>query len=373
MANHFESCKHNVRGARVLVTGGAGFIGSHLVDRLLDYGAASVIVIDDLSRARPGWYPSRLHHPRLQFVIQDLLERNGASAWFEEVDVVYHLAAVAQVMGALRDPERAFAVNVLGTMRIARLARHASVPRLVFTSSREVYGDPASLPVKEDAPLRPKNLYGASKLAAEAFLRALHNPSPSFPDRREPVLSATKDLPTGASPLSGPPSSSPSSVVLRLANVYGPGDTGRVIPTFIDNALQGAPLTIFGQDKSLDLIWIGDVINLLIQAGFTSSPPPVPVNLGSGTVTHLEALAHRIKSLTRSASPVEVLAPRAPEVDRFQADLTRARHYFGLQVNPQPLSNLESLIETTRQAAAQSPPQWAQSPMPNLRNIQMAH
>jgi UDP-glucose 4-epimerase len=334
MAIDFESCKHSVRGARVLVTGGAGFIGSHLVDRLLEYGAERVVVIDDLSRARPGWYPSRLDHPRLEFVIQDLLERNGVSAWFEHLDVVYHLAAVAQVMGALRNPERTFSVNVLGTMRVARLARRAGVPRLVFTSSREVYGDPAALPVKEDAPLQPKNLYGASKLAAEAFLRALQDPSPS--------------------PVSRPPSSSPSSVLLRLANVYGPGDTDRVIPIFIANALQGVPLTVFGPDKRLDLIWIGDVINVLIQAGFGSPAVPVPVNVGSGTATGLEALAYQIKALTRSSSPVNVIAPRAPEVDRFQADLARAQRYFGLKVNPQPLRNLESVVEAARQVPVEA-------------------
>jgi UDP-glucose 4-epimerase len=144
-------------------------------------------------------------------------------------------------------------------------------------------------------------------------------------------------------------------VVLRLANVYGPGDTGRVIPIFIANALHGAPLVLFGQDKLLDLVWIGDLLDVLIQAGFGSPPVLEPVNVGSGTATPLEHLAQQIKTLTRSASPIQIIPPRAPEVDRYQASLARAGGYFGLRPNPQPLANLPAVIEAARHPLVETP------------------
>ena len=129
-------------------------------------------------------------------------------------------------------------------------------------------------------------------------------------------------------------------VILRLANVYGAGDQGRVIPIFVANALQNQPLIVYGGGQVLDLIWIGDVVETLIKAGFSAEPVLEPTNVGSGTTTTIHELAGRILRLVRSGAGVPVVPPRGPEVERFQADLTRANRVFGLQPQADPLRHL---------------------------------
>ena len=315
MAITLSECLPQMAGARVMVTGGAGFIGSHLVDFLLQQGTEQVVVVDDLTRPRKDWVEARKNCQRVQFIGASILEVEKLVAALAGIDVVYHLAAVSRVMDAVRCPEQTFAVNVLGTVQIAEAARRASVRRLVFTSSREVYGDPVTLPVAEDTPLKPKNVYGASKVAAEAFLRTLD----------------PKEI---------------EAVILRLANVYGPGDTERVIPTFVANALQGVPLVLYGGEQVLDFIWVGDVVEVLAKAGFSSMPVLEPTNVGSGTGTRLRTLAQQILGLVNHRACIQIATPRAPEVQRFQADLTRANHCFGLLPQVDPLNRLpEVLVE----------------------------
>ncbi len=315
MAISLVDCKSHIAGAGVLVTGGAGFIGSHLVDYLLQHDARQVIVIDDLTRPRMNWLDSRRNCRGLQILEGSILDEHTLDAALTGVDVVYHLAAIATVMDAVRDPERTFAVNALGTARVAMAARRAGVRRLVFSSSREVYGDPAALPVSEDAPLRPKNVYGATKAAGEMFLATL--------DPHEIEV-----------------------VILRLANVYGPGDRGRVIPIFLNNVLNGVPLVLYGGEQSLDLVWIGDVVESMVKAGFSDTYIAEPVNIGSGTSTRLKALAQRIADLAGTETAIQVAPPRGPEVERYQADLTRASHYFGLAPKADPLDRLPEVLAT---------------------------
>jgi len=309
-----DECAPRIAGARVLVTGGAGFIGSHLVDYLTQHDATQVIVLDDLSRARTGWRDAL--PPQVQLIEGSILDRAALASAISGVDVVYHLAAVATVMDAVRDPERAFAVNAQGAVSVALAACRAGARRFVFASSREVYGDPPVLPVPESTPLSPKNIYGASKAAAELFL-------PTLADQIE-------------------------MVILRLANVYGPGDHGRAIPIFISNALKGRSLTLYGGQQVLDLVWIGDVVESFIKAGFSVEPIREPVNIGSGTITSLQALAECIAGLVDNRIAIEIAPPRGPEVERYQADLTRAGYYLGLQANANPLSHLSDVLEAVR-------------------------
>jgi UDP-glucose 4-epimerase len=314
MSISLAECLPRIKGARILVTGGAGFIGSHLVDYLVRSGA-EVIVVDDLSRARVDWLKTRRQDPHIHFVQDSILDEDRPATLLSDVSVVYHLAAIATVMAALNNPQRALQVNTPGTAQMALAAERARVRRLVFSSSREVYGDPAALPVTEDAPLKPKNVYGASKAAAELILNTL----------------STLEV-----------------VTLRLANVYGPGDSQRVIPNFLHNARAGLPLTLFGGQQALDLIWIGDVVETLVKAGFSDTPAAGPVNVGSGTSTSLQALAQRVIDLVGGSATIKIAPPRGPEVERFQADLTRAGHYFGLQPKADPLEHLPEMVDALR-------------------------
>ena len=294
----------------MLVTGGAGFIGSHLVDFLVQHGA-NVTVIDDLSRARVEWLKSQRDNPHVHFVQGSILDEDVLAAVMPGVAVVYHLAAIATVMTAVRDPERALSVNTVGTAKVALAAQRANVRRFVFTSSREVYGEPVALPVYEEDTLKPKNVYGASKAAAELYLNTL--------DQTE-------------------------IVTLRLTNVFGPGDSNRVIPIFLQNALQGLPLTLYGGEQLLDLIWIGDVVETLVKAGFSEVPAIGPINVGSRSQTSLQNLAGRIVSLVGGNSAIEIAPARGPEVDCFCAGITRAFQYFGLEPRDDPLEHLPEML-----------------------------
>ena len=168
----------------------------------------------------------------------------------QDVSIVFHLAAQSRVLGAVENLEYSFSTNVQGTLNVLTTARDAGVKRVIFTSSREVYGDPDHLPVPETAVLLPKNVYGASKMAGEAYCHSF---------RKDGL----------------------ETVVLRLANVYGTRDHDRVIPLFIENALQGRALIINGGNQVVDFVWIEIVIDALCAAGFEQTIS-TPLNIGSG-------------------------------------------------------------------------------------------
>src|SRR5262249_25559920 len=147
------------------------------------------------------------------------------------------LAAQSNVMGAVYDADYAFSSNVTGTYNVLQAAKSAGVKRVLFTSSREVYGDPEQLPVQETSALRPKNGYGASNAAGEIYCHT----------------AANEGLETS---------------ILRLANVYGTRDRDRVIPLFSQAAASGAPLTLYGGEQVLDFVWIDTVVDALIKAAF---------------------------------------------------------------------------------------------------------
>ena len=294
---------------RILVTGGAGFIGAHLVNRLAaSTGAGDILVLDNLHRGH-----SLDSLPKsVEFRKGDIRDRDAVADAVRERDIVFHLAAQSNVMGAAADPEYAFSTNVVGTNTVLEAAAAAGVKRLVFTSSREVYGDPKSTPVLETAAMRAKNAYGASKVAGEVYCR----------------LASQRGLETA---------------VLRLANVYGSGDRDRVIPLFATAARAGKPITIFGSGKTLDFVWIDTVVDALIQAG-CGRYIRGPLNVGSGKGTTLLDLARRIVGLTKSSSSIEVTEERDQEVGRFVADITRARRLLGIQAPEDPLWALPKMM-----------------------------
>ena len=286
---------------RILVTGGAGFIGGNLVSRLASMGAGDIRVLDNLHR---GY--SRASLPAtVEFRKSDIRDQNALTDALKGCEIVFHLAAQSNVMGAVTDASYSFNTNVVGTYNVLQAAAAAGVRRLVFPSSREVYGDPRSIPVPETAALRAKNAYGASKIAGEVYCR----------------LAAQQGLET---------------VVLRLANVYGPGDRDRVIPLFGAAASAGLPITVFGRQKILDFVWIDVVVDAMIRAAFGRHIRG-PVNVGSGKGTTIVELAHRMVDLSRSVSKIKVVEEREQEVGRFVADIARAKRLLDTPVPDDPL------------------------------------
>jgi UDP-glucose 4-epimerase len=289
----------------VLVTGGAGFIGHHFVPELLAAGH-DVTILDNLRRGsfeRPGLRGSRC-------LEGDVRDRATCRIACAGVDVVVHLAAQANVIGSQAGPEYAFETNVTGTWNILSGAADAGVRHLVFTSSREVYGDPDSLPVAEDAALRPHNLYGATKVAGETLLRCSPFPLPRVS-------------------------------VLRLANVIGPGDAGRVVPIWLAAARANEPLVAYGGQQVLDLVPV-DVVALALLRTIERGPLPAPVNVGSGVGTPLLDIAAQVLAVTGSGSGIDLQPAREIEVSRFCAETSRLRDLLGVEPPADPVAAIEA-------------------------------
>jgi nucleoside-diphosphate-sugar epimerase len=300
----------------VLITGGAGYIGSRLARRLVTGETASVTVLDNLRRGTlDALTPVR---DWVRFVEGDVRDTSLLDRLAKGTDIIFHLAAESAVMAADADPEYCFETNVAGTFRVLQAARNNSVRRVVFTSSREVYGDPADIPVPETAPLRPKNAYGSSKAAAEMCCAPF-------------------------------PANGLDVAIVRLSNVYGPGDKGRVIPRFIESALRGLPLTLFGSSQVMDFVWIETVLDALLGLGF-GPPVPCPLNVGSGKGISILELCDRVVSASGSRSPVEIVAARGVEVVRFIADITAAQKMLALNAPADPLFGLPDVIRAARLA-----------------------
>lgn len=302
---------------KVVVTGGAGFIGSHLVDRLVRDRVGEIVVIDNLSRGRRDRLALHENDPAVRLIEGDIRDAELLRDTFSGASVVYHLAAQSNVMGAVSDINYSFTTNVVGTFQVLSAARACEVQRVVFASSREVYGEADTLPVVEAHPLNAKNAYGASKAAGELYCR---------------VFRATYGLET---------------VILRLANVYGRRDTGRVIPLWLEAAADGRDLVVYGGEQVLDFVWIDQVVEALVRVA-TDEYVELPINIGSGRGTPIVELAERILALSETRSRLDRRPARSVEVARFVADVSRMETLLGLQPPADPLFALGELWSSYR-------------------------
>lgn len=298
----------------VLITGGAGYIGSRLACKLAGQPNTSVVVLDNLRRGTCEALRPSMENVR--FIRGDVRDADLLENLTRDKDVVYHLAAESTVLSAQSDPEYCFSTNVAGTLNLLRAAKKSGARRVVFASSREVYGNAEFLPAPESTPLRPCNEYGASKAAAEMYCRAFQGQG----------LEVS---------------------VVRLSNVYGPGDRGRVIPAFVDRALADDPLTLFGARQVLDFVWIETVIQALMGLGrerYISSP----LNIASGKGIAITDLARRIVAQSGSCSSVMIAPAREPEVVRFVADTRAAQDALGIEARDDPMFGLDEVIRAAR-------------------------
>lgn len=288
---------------KIVVTGGAGFIGHHLVAVLCSRGH-EVTVFDNLRRGS-------FERPELASATKvpgDVRDPIATARAFAGAACVIHLAAQSNVMGSQCDPEYTLETNVTGTWIVAGAAARAGIEHMVFASSREVYGEPVMLPVTEEAPLNPFNLYGASKVAGEALLRTLP----------WPALQVS---------------------ILRLANVIGQGDTGRVVPLWLEAASAKQPLVLYGGGQILDFVPVETVVDAFVQVA-EAGPIGVAVNVGSGKPVRLTDLAERIIAITQSESTVDLRPPRGPEISRFCADVSRMSAVLGLRAPADPVGTI---------------------------------
>jgi UDP-glucose 4-epimerase len=311
----------HVAESRIVVTGGAGFIGSHLVESLLNNGASRVTVIDNLSRGRLSNFALFRDDDRLGFLEADIRDYDTVRGVMRGADLVFHLAAQSTVMGAARNLDYTFTTNVAGTYNVLKAAAEQSVKRIVFSSSREVYGEPLTLPVDESHPLMSINTYGATKVAGEALCRAFS---------RETGIETR---------------------ILRIANAFGPRDIGRVIPSWIEQARAGNDLTVYGGDQVLDFIWVADVVDAMLRAADADIALP-PINVASGTGTKILDLARRIGQLVGHSCEIKLVPRRSIEVTRFVGNPERMTQLLGLTPASDPLARLAAMIPPRATASA---------------------
>jgi UDP-glucose 4-epimerase len=267
---------------RALITGGAGFVGSHLADALVADGH-DVLVLDDLSTGAI----ENIEHLRgrrgFEYVIDSVTNEPVLAELVDRADVVFHLAAAVGVKKIVEEPVNTIECNVHGTEVVLKHANKKKRP-VVIASTSEVYGKSADVPFREDADLvlgastRHRWAYACSKLIDE-FLALAY-----WKERRLPVI------------------------IVRLFNTVGPRQTGRygmVIPNFVGQALDGTPITVFGDGtQSRSFTYVGDVVRALVRLAQTSSAVGEVFNVGNGEEITIGALAGKVKAMTASASPI---------------------------------------------------------------------
>ena len=274
------------RTSPLLVTGAAGFIGSHLVDRLLQDGR-EVVGIDDLSTGRLSNLAGASRCPTFRFVESDVTSGDFRSLVAEVgPDIVLHLAAQMDVRKSVADPLHDVRVNVLGTVNVLEAAVHSGVRKIVLASSGgTVYGQAATLPIREDTPLLPVSPYGAAKVAAEGYV-------------------ATYGRLYGLAGTS-----------LALGNVYGPrqdphGEAG-VVSIFARALTTGAPTTIFGDGtSSRDYVYVSDVVEAFVRC-LEDSTSGARFNVGTGVATSVDEL-HRLLADICGSEATPDMAPARP-------------------------------------------------------------
>lgn len=292
-------------GTKVLVTGGAGFVGSELVRQLCACGA-EVVVVDNLVNGRRENL-SGLPDDQVKLRVVDIRDVTQMTELMRGVDIVYHLACLC-LRHSLHSPLENHDVNATGTLKVLIAAKSAGVKRFVYTSTGEVYGMPAWVPITEDHPNAPTNIYGASKLAGEAYARAfwtIHN----FP-----------------------------AVIIRMFNNYGPrchheGDCGEVIPRFMSRCMAGLPMVIFGDgNQTRDFNYVGDMARGVLLAGLVDDAVGQTFNMGSGHDITINQLAQEITNVV-GAQKVDVVydAPRPADIMQLRADATQARRVLGFE------------------------------------------
>jgi UDP-glucose 4-epimerase len=313
------------------VTGGAGFIGSHTVDRLVDLGYR-VIVLDDFrtgKRANLARWAAPEHafdgaRPAVEVVTCDVSHGIFAAlapltSKHGPVERIVHLAAQVSVVHSVANPLADMAVNYGGTLHVLEYARATGVKKVVFASSAAIYGDVTELPVAEDAPARPVSPYGIDKLASELALD---------------YYASVHGVPTTA---------------LRFFNVYGPRQDpsspySGVISIFADRARAGRPLTIFGDGgQTRDFVYVGDVVRA-ITAALGDGGSRVVANVGTGREISVLELARTMVELCGGASPIEHLPSRAGEILKSRARVDRLRDVFGVVAETKLVDGLRATL-----------------------------
>ncbi|KZN23585.1 UDP-glucose 4-epimerase [Haladaptatus sp. R4] len=297
------------RGQTVLITGGAGFVGSHLAEALVDHN--DVRILDDFSAGKRGNLPSDV-----TVIEGDVRDPAVVDEAMSGVDLVFHEAAMVSVSKSVERPLRSHAVTGDGSLLVLDCARREDA-RVVLASSAAVYGHPESVPIHESAGKQPTSPYGIDKLTADLYARR---------------FSDLYGLET---------------VVLRYFNIYGPRQNpeySAVVRTFFDRANEGEDIAIEGDGtQTRDFVHVDDVVQANCRAATTDKVGEA-FNIGTGSSVTVRGLAEAIRRVADSDSEVVHVDPRPGDIDDSRADITRAREGLGYEPTVSLSEGLDSLV-----------------------------
>lgn len=302
-------------GKRVLVTGGAGFIGSHLVEDLA--GRNEVAVLDNFSSGSLENLTGV--RSQIRIIRGDITNPDDVEAAVQTAEVIFHLA-VDCLRASIMDPLKSQLVNDRGTINLLASAREHAIERFIYVSSSEVYGTAQQVPMTEDHPLRPSTPYAAAKLAGEAYTLSFHR---------------TYGLP---------------GIVVRPFNAYGPrahlaGPSGEVIPKFVVRAMAGKPLNVFGDGlQTRDYTWVEDVARGIRLAAECDDLLGDCVNIARGQEVRILDLARSVQRILGTTVPIEHHPSRPGDVRRHLAGVLRSRRLFGFVASVDIEEGLERYV-----------------------------
>jgi NAD dependent epimerase/dehydratase len=289
---------------RVLVTGAGGFIGSHLVERLVELGASVRALIHYNALGSWGWLDYSPHRERIEVIMGDLTDRDLVFQAARNVEIVFHLGALIAIPYSYQAPSSYVRTNIEGTLNILLAARDLKVARLVHTSTSEVYGTARYVPIDENHPLQGQSPYSATKIAADKLAEAFH---------------CSYGVPV---------------VIVRPFNTYGPRQSTRaVIPTIISQCLNGDTIRLGHLHPTRDLNYVSDTVEGFIRAATADNVLGQTINLGSGREISIGNLALLIARLL--GKQVQIITderrrrPEKSEVDRLLADNSKAKRLLG--------------------------------------------
>ncbi len=290
--------------ATIIVTGASGFIGSHLVDQLLAKGY-DVIGIDNMRTGKKENLFNVRNNDRFRLLIADIRDDDLAIQIGDNVDAIYHLAAISSVSMSIEDPLLVNDVNANGTVKILELARELNAKRVVFSSSAAVYGDPEVMPIQEDFALKPLSPYAASKIAAEMYIRS---------------YSSSYDM---------------DSTILRFFNVYGPrqaySEYSGVVSIFTNHALSNKPIKIEGDgEQTRSFVHVSDVARATLLAGELNDAIGATINISGNDLISIRRLANLMKENVQGCkSEIVHVAPRLGDVKDSIGSMERAQKLLG--------------------------------------------
>jgi nucleoside-diphosphate-sugar epimerase len=323
---------HHLDGSRVLVIGGAGFVGSHIVDQLTDTGAREIVILDDFVRGTRANLAEAVRDPRVQLVEGSVTDLPLLRSLMSGTDYVFHLAAL-WLYECVHQPRSALEVNVVGTFNVVETAQQAGVKKVVYSSSASVYGDAVFTPMTEDHPFNNRTMYGATKIAGEQFFRAFYEQHRM------------------------------DYVGLRYMNIYGPrmdykGTYVSVIMKVLDRLDEGLPPIIFGDgSQAYDFVHVVDVARANILAMQADAADEF-FNIGIGVKTTITELADLLLAITGSDQRPEYRPQEQMFVTHRVGSTEKAEALLGFRATVPLEEGLRSIVEwrKTDQAASRRSP-----------------